>query len=399
MYLNKNVYLVDGFKNGALYDLNNGKLYQINEESKTLIHNIIRSPNFLLSDAEQDFVNDLQSKKLLTDSFVKPHDIKELAEKPSIEFAWIEITTLCNLKCIHCYNEADAAHGSTMNIAKFKHIIDEIEKFGMRKIQIIGGEPFVLQKNLFEYLDYCKEKFDYIEIFTNGTLISDEWIEYLKMNNINIALSVYSYEESEHNKVTKDSSSWKRTNETIKKLHSAKIKYRVKNVIMKDVEIGKPSTELYRLSYRKDIVRLTGRAKMNLLSDELLKRKLITKKNFAHQISEELVKKCISGHNCFSRRLYFSVDGNVYPCVMERRICHGNISDGSISKILKDEILLFSKDKVESCKDCELRYCCYDCRPDSNSAKINEKPWYCTYNPFTGMWEKDTDAFIGQLKK
>ena len=167
---------------------------------------------------------------------------------------------------------------------------------------------------------------------------------------------------------------------------------------MKGLDIGVQNTELYELSYRKDIVRLTGRAQINMLSDELIRKKVITESNLVGKISEKLVKKCISGHNCFSRRLYFSVDLNVYPCVMERRISHGIIKNNSLDELLDKNILNMNKDYVDECKNCEFRYCCYDCRPDSNGGGIAEKPWYCTYYPLRGVWE-DVDKFIIELKK
>ena len=58
-----------------------------------------------------------------------------------------------------------------------------------------------------------------------------------------------------------------------------------------------------------------------------------------------------------------------------------------------------NKDKIEECKECEFRYCCFDCRPDSNGKEINEKPWYCTYYPKEGRWEKDISKFIADLRE
>ena len=47
-------------------------------------------------------------------------------------------------------------------------------------------------------------------------------------------------------------------------------------------------------------------------------------------------------------------------------------------------------------KECEYRYICFDCRPDSISDNIYEKPWYCTYNPREGKWE-DRERFVDDL--
>lgn len=396
-YIEKNVYLVEGKVNAAFYDLNSGELYQISKEAKELIRRAVYN-NDNLTDLEIQYLNELVELKILTNNYVEYHNITELAGKSNIDFVWIEVTNMCNLKCIHCYDDALCSDGKIMQINDFKHIVDELEKNDIRKIQLIGGEPFILGEHLLTYLDYCIGKFDYIEVFTNGTLIKDKWYQYLYENDIRIALSVYSYDEDVHNYVTQNAISWRKTNSMIKKLKEYGISYRVKNVLMKNVDIGTKNTDLYELSHKKDIVRLTGRAKLNLISDELLKRKLITENNLVYKINKELIRKCLNGHNCFARRAYFSVDLDVYPCVMERRLVHGNISKTDLSTILKNEILKFNKDVINECKECEFRYCCFDCRPDSNGKNIYDKPWYCTYLPLQGKWNDNIIEFISRLQ-
>ena len=56
-----------------------------------------------------------------------------------------------------------------------------------------------------------------------------------------------------------------------------------------------------------------------------------------------------------------------------------------------------TKDHINVCKDCEFRYCCHDCRPDSLSNDVYAKPWYCTYNPYSGEWI-DVEEYIDFLE-
>ena len=83
---------------------------------------------------------------------------------------------------------------------------------------------------------------------------------------------------------------------------------------------------------------------------------------------------------------------------MERRFIHGNIKGKSLGTIIDSNILKLNKDKIDGCNECEFRYCCFDCRPDSNGSDKYSKPWYCTYQPDKGMWEEDIEAFITNLK-
>lgn len=394
MHINENVYVVYGEKRAAIYDLNRRLLYHLNDDAAQLLSGIELRSTFTSS--EKKFVSELEALGVLTREEIPTHDITDLSVEPKIDFAWIELTTRCNLQCVHCHDDSGPANVCTMNLTDFKHIIDELVDFGVQRIQLIGGEPFTLGDDLKIYIDYCIGKFKYIEIFTNGTLIKDHWFHYLSSNGIHISLSVYSYNDLEHNRITKSETSFELTNHTIEKLEEYGIVYRVKNVLMSGLNLGERNTDLYELSNKRDIVRLVGRANRGLLDEKLLRAKLITPATFARKLNPSLIRRLVSGHNCFSRRLYFSANLQVYPCVMERRVSHGSIKNHSLKSLIKAEIRNFGKDKINGCCDCEFRYCCFDCRPDSDGRDIAAKPWFCMYDPRTGQWE-DEDAFVAHF--
>lgn len=400
-HFTKNVYLVSGYTNGCIYDLNRCKLYHINRDLKEKL--ILLDSGLLgddIEDAElRDFISFFIDEKVLTlDEDYERNDIRNIAFQNSIiKFAWIEVTDQCNLACRHCYNKSDKNCNGKMTINQFKMVVDVLKKRGVSRIQFIGGEPFIDESLLKEELCYAVGKFEQIEIFTNGTLITNEWIDFFKNNHISVALSVYSYSDKEHDKVTGVKGSWEKTNTAITKLKRFDINYRVCNVLMKDVEIKEKNTDLYRLSENKDIIRMAGRGSLNLLSDDLIRKKLITKKSFMKKINASFIKRMVSGHNCFNSRIYISSNLDVFPCVMERRLKHCNIEE--CKDILYDELIRkMNKDNIDECKECELRYACFDCRPDSLNTDVLGKPWYCTYNPYRGTWE-DEEKFIARLKK
>lgn len=400
--LNDDVYMVKGNKRGCIYDFNTSKLYSVNE---ALTHEIdlVNNGEVLLGSVDEELeiaFDDLIEKKILilSEEPIKRQieEIKAEISKPS--FAWIEITNKCNLRCIHCYNESDAHKDLVMSLDDYKLVVDYLLELGINKMQIIGGEPFWDRQILRSMLDYTIKKFTFIEIFTNGTLITEEWFDFLAENNIHIALSVYSYQEEMHDRVTGYKGMWQKTNKTIDALKKHNIEYRVCNVLMKDIEVGTSTTDLYHISENKDVVRMSGRANFSLLSDELLKKKIITKKSFSAPIKKSLVSRLISGHNCFQKNIYISADMKIFPCVMERRMKHCEISANN--KIILDEsIRSLNKDQVNECCQCEYRYACFDCRPDSLSGDLYEKPWFCTYKPLLGEWENEDDFIVNLRKK
>lgn len=279
--LNENVYLVKGYAKSCIYDFNLSKLYSI---TNTLAQKIDEM-NFGQLTID-DICKDKELKNIF-DEFIRlgililseSPDIHEIDEIKAVDngfkFAWIEITNQCNLRCRHCYNESAPKCNTIMALEKYKIVVDGLLDLGIEKIQLIGGEPFFNKKLLKDMLEYTVGKFPIIEIFTNGTLITSDWLDYLAENNIHLAISVYSYQNKVHDSVTGINGSWNKTNESIKLLKSHGIVYRVCNVLMKDVQIGEKSTDLYNLSNNKDIVRMAGRADFNLLTDELIRKKLI----------------------------------------------------------------------------------------------------------------------------
>lgn len=400
--LNKDVYIVDGLKKSCIYDLSKGHLYSINHNLAKVLRRINEcyyDIEYNFKDELKDIINILIEKEVISTSTTqKINNIEDLkVNYKTSKLAWIEITSKCNLKCIHCYNESDDFKYHDMSVEDYKYTIDFLLANEITKLQIIGGEPFVNPTILKEMLEYSVGKFELLEIFTNGTLIPNDFYDYLKKHNIRIALSVYSYNNIDHDKVTNVIGAHYKTNQTIANLKKYGIQYRICNVLMDGITLGQQNTNLYKLDPEKDVVRMSGRANYKLLTHELIKKKLITKKTFETPINKSFVTRLVSGHNCFSNRIYVSSDLNVYPCVMERRISHGNIKENNLLKF-NINILNFNKDHIDDCRCCEYRYACFDCRPNSLETNIASKPWYCTYNVNDGVWI-DQEIFIDNLDK
>lgn len=98
-------------------------------------------------------------------------------------------------------------------------------------------------------------------------------------------------------------------------------------------------------------------------------------------------------NNCWGRSIAITKDEIVRPCIYSSiKIC--NLDElkkpGIIDKIEKYWYL--TKDKVDKCKICELRYLCPDCREiayvNSGGNLYASNP-NCLYNPETGIWEEE----------
>ena len=215
---------------------------------------------------------------------------------------------------------------------------------------------------------------------------------------ITASLSVYSYDSAMHDAVTGTGGSHQKTERGINLLRAYGIPFRTAAVRMKGIRIGAPCGKPYSLENRPDIVRMSGRSSLDLLDETLLREKLITVENFRKPLNPQRVADAVSGNPCFSKKVCIAADLNVYPCIMERRLRHGNLRESTLAEILSPAVMHMNKDRVSGCRDCEFRYACPDCRPDSLSQSPDAKPYYCTYDEQRGEW-MNSDAWIAALRK
>jgi len=398
-HLNDFVYIALGYKYSCIYDLLHNKLYQIILDVVQIINKAILENEVPKED--EYIIAYLLEKEILVykkNPCVQIPDITDVySYSRTICFAWVEVTNACNLKCIHCYNEKDNLRKKVLSLEDFKHTVDELCGNGIKKVQLIGGEPFIIDKTvLFQMMDYLSSKVESFELFTNGTLNTREDLLYIKEHypNAHIATSLHSFIKEDHERVTQTKGSYDLTLANIRNAKELQIPIRYVGALMgcikvgDELEFGPPS--------RRDFIRLSGNANLNLYDDNLLKERIITEETFKFENLKERLD-IVYNENCFSTHLYIGCDMEVYPCPMERRVSHGNLRRAKLKDLLKPSILNFSKDEVEGCKDCEYRYLCIDCRPDSITGNFYEKPWYCTYNPYEGTW-MNFDEFKESLK-
>ncbi len=398
MYYNikPGVYIVRGIAKSSIYDCNNDKHYWVDND---IISDFIKLIN--RRSVDEGTICDALSLELIeSTNEVAPQTIIDISElfnfARHIDYAWIELTNQCNLKCSHCYNETDQRDKKQLAYDDFVHIVDELVRYGIKSVQLIGGEPFMIKEDLlYRMLDYASQSFKEFEIFFNGTLCNRAQLERVKNSypNCSIAMSLHSFIRDEHEKITRIKGSYDKSVATLRNLQDLKMKFRYVGIYVAGLDIGKEMD--FGVPYRRDYIRLTGRGNLKHYDRRLLYEKLITLDTFKFNNLRDTLKSTYSEH-CFANYIYIGSDLNVYPCVMERRLIHGNLKNRSLSEIIDRSIINFGKEQVEECCECEFRHLCKDCRPDSMGRSIKAKPWYCTYNVKHGVWV-DPDEFIDNL--
>jgi radical SAM domain protein len=173
------------------------------------------------------------------------NDYRNEILEPYISTAYFFLTKNCNLACKYCFerqsetqNTSDGIMSSDVFIKGldfFQRLINlDKARFDERKTIIFyGGEPFHNKKLLFSAISEIQNRKDKgilpaqtkLLIVTNGTLMNDEDIEFIRENDITITFSLDGDRYASANRVYPDGKTlaWNKATETFKKCVKAGI--------------------------------------------------------------------------------------------------------------------------------------------------------------------------------
>jgi sulfatase maturation enzyme AslB (radical SAM superfamily) len=105
----------------------------------------------------------------------------------------LELTTRCNLKCVHCYipGMERESREPEMPLQMVKRTIDDLVAAGCIWLQFTGGEP-LLRKDFPEIYHHAWKKGLLLMVYSNGTRISDEVISLFRQcRPLELVISFY----------------------------------------------------------------------------------------------------------------------------------------------------------------------------------------------------------------
>lgn len=140
---------------------------------------------------------------------------KPLTFSSPLSVIW-EITHQCNLRCRHCSANAGNKSKDELTTKEALKTIDKLYSFGVNMIAFSGGEP-LLRKDIFKLTKYASEKGIYVQIDTNGTLITKEKAREMKNSGIRyIRISLDSSSDKFHDSLRGSPGAFDKTIEGIK---------------------------------------------------------------------------------------------------------------------------------------------------------------------------------------
>ncbi len=165
---------------------------------------------------------------------ITENELKKLTQVINIDHLFIYINTSCNLRCSYC-------HCAFLN-KKLKNIVLDEKKFNKAlelflsfsknpQFTFQGGEPLLYPQLLKLFILIIKDKSpsSFISVFTNGTLLNEDSVNFFEKNEINLIISIDGdkYTTDMNRKFYNQNSTYNRIIENIKRF---KVFERIKNV-------------------------------------------------------------------------------------------------------------------------------------------------------------------------
>lgn len=274
--------------------------------------------------------------------------------KKRFKKVYIEITNVCNLNCSFCGN--NKREKMFMLPSDFERIIEKLNDYTDYVYLHVKGEP-LLSPYLDEILSICDKYNKFVNITTNGTLLSEKEVVLIKHNcirQINVSL------HSENN----IDNYFEKVFNTCKKL-SEKIFISYRIWTLENLKIKGKSTEI--------VNKIISEYKLSTeYVDKILNEKSIMVDNNTFVEKENIFtwpdinNDFVIDGKCYGLVTHIGilVDGTVVPCCLDGNgdIPLGNIYDDSISNILNSELVLkmiegfkSNKSVCDLCKKCDFR--------------------------------------------
>ncbi|MCX6152567.1 MAG: radical SAM protein [Candidatus Kapabacteria bacterium] len=296
--------------------------------------------------AMKDFSRTIFPTEKSTQNFFEEY----FKDVPQLTNLHIEITSICNERCIHCYIPHDYKV-SYIDDDLFYDVLEQCKNMKLLHLTLSGGEP-MLHKNFCGFLKKCREYGFSVNVLSNLTLLNDEIIKEMKANPLlGVNTSLYSMDSNIHDEITQMKGSFDKTKKAILHLIENDIPLQISCPIMKqnkncyksvvnwgrmnNIHVGDDYVIIAR--YDHSIQNLSCRLSINEIKNIIID-KVENDAKFMEQTELAIEQKKNSHPNdsvcsvCHSS-VCISENGNVYPCAGWQDYLLGNVKEASLDDI------------------------------------------------------------------
>lgn len=326
---------------------------------------------------------------VMQDSPVETNLIEMNKNVVSPMVASIEITNMCNIRCVHCYGDFGEIPCEVMDVEMVKKILTDFHNTGVRIIEITGGEA-TTHPQIEDIMEYALALgFDQVSLLTNGVNISERLLRILEENKQRIYMQV------DLHSLNEEYFSWfTKTPNILDKVKSNIVMLAEKGILMRVATILTPKNideiediadwvhELGIARYAISPVVSLGRAnskdkELYLDVNDAIKveqqlQKIVSKyDNFLNIIESDFAKQVNCG--CITSQIVIDAKGHIKICTMDNlTYCNssiGNVLEEDMKSIFEknaeflNTLYATKAPKMDSdeCRKCEYAGFCNGC--------------------------------------
>ena len=322
------------------------------------------------------------------------------------------LTKRCNLRCPHCYMEAEpqAAAENELTTEECLRLVNEMKILGTEMIILTGGEP-LLRKDIYDIASYASSQGLWVVMGTNGVLVTDRVARKMVECGVRgVAISIDSLVPEKHNSFRGGPNAWELSVRGLDTCRANGLEVLIQTTAMamnydEVPELIKFAREKGAWSFNLYFLIQTGRGQqMNDLSPEQTEAMLsylvenqdrhrpmlVRSKCAPHfkRISYEQGLGGLESGGCMAGSQYCRItpQGDVTPCPY-MTVVAGNVREQSFREIWETSpVLRQLRDSSQlkgRCGVCEFKELCGGCRCRAYAAYgdyLHEDP-ACTYRP------------------
>ncbi|HHT9125542.1 MAG TPA: radical SAM protein [Candidatus Brocadiia bacterium] len=333
-------------------------------------------------------------------------------------------TWRCNLRCAHCYLDADSGEQSIGELTTKEgfRLIDEIACVNSETMLILtGGEP-LLRSDIFELSAHASSKGMMVVLGTNGNLVNEDVVQKLKKCGVSgVGISLDSINPDIHDSFRGVRGAW---NETIKGIEACKkygLDFQIQTTVTRSNYTEIPQIIEYAKSLGARVFNLfflvcTGRGQnITDITENQYEETLLYLTKIQHGLASNPFDRMIIRARCapiYRRILYqnnpetpllktdassclagthycrITPQGDVTPCPY-MPVSIGNVKKCSFVDIWEksEHFKMFRNPLLKGkCGICEFRLICGGCRARAYASSgdyMDEDDW-CLYEPSVG---------------
>lgn len=403
------------------------QLFELNEENYTKINKARECSN-----AINEIDDGLMSELLETEIVVNEEEyeekilnIKNNEDNFALSHITLSISNDCNLNCKYCFGDGGTYHNDRM-LMPFEtarqgidFLLSHCKNTEVLNVTFFGGEPLLNFDVMKKIVIYCREKekengkkFKF-SVSTNGTIINDEIINFIKKYDISVTISIDG-PKSTHDRYRcymSGKGSFDLIEVTIKKLLASSVK-KVNaraticsiNPNVKQIENG--LREFGFNSIHMTLVDVPYESQLFMDSDSITKT-IAGYYKLAEEYLYDIKSKRVNRNKTFDELLYvlfnkklklrscaaavssvaISANGEIYPChrfMGDKKYLLGNLREG----VFEESIKPFKNLNVLNLEDCNVCWARFLCAGACIHSRVKHSKLNKAYSHNCGLYKK-----------